>query len=218
MGRFLSPDPSVVDFADPTNPQSLNLYSYARNNPLNSVDPSGMECVWDDGSYDASDDPDTGSADKCSGQGGTWVDPSIFEGVEGNQAGSWSGKGSSQIKFDWLTLSATVNAGPWDFSTAQAYLSLWVAGQLPTQLNYVPAPGREPAIRSPKPPASVRGIKRLCPSLPSQAGAEPRAKRSIRRAERQLSHPRTHPKTSPQNLVKPLTHLTNSFSATSICR
>jgi len=32
MGRFLSPDPSALDYADPTNPQSLNLYSYVLNN------------------------------------------------------------------------------------------------------------------------------------------------------------------------------------------
>jgi RHS repeat-associated protein len=31
MGRFMSPDPSALDYADPTNPQSLNLYAYAAN-------------------------------------------------------------------------------------------------------------------------------------------------------------------------------------------
>ena len=106
MGRFMSPDPSQLFFADQTNPQSLNLYSYVYNNPLINIDPSGMECVWDDGSYDAADDPDTGegdngsgrsAADKCNGQGGTWIPPSTFEGVEGNQPGSWSGQASSSI-------------------------------------------------------------------------------------------------------------------------
>jgi RHS repeat-associated protein len=42
QGRFFSPDPSGLTFADPTNPQSLNLYSYVRNNPLTSVDPNGL--------------------------------------------------------------------------------------------------------------------------------------------------------------------------------
>jgi RHS repeat-associated protein len=121
MGRMLSPDPIVASIlSDPTNPQfqgfiqqpqNWNLYAYVLNNPLTYIDPSGMECVWDDGSYDASDDAQTGSASGCSGQGGTWVDPSLFESVEGNQAGSWSGQGSSQIQFDWLTPSATVNGG-----------------------------------------------------------------------------------------------------------
>ena len=52
MGRFMSPDPSGLYFVDPTNPQSLNLYSYVLNNPLINTDPDGKECVWDDGSYD----------------------------------------------------------------------------------------------------------------------------------------------------------------------
>jgi RHS repeat-associated protein len=42
MGRFMSPDPSQLYFADPTNPQSLNLYTYVVNNPLKFVDPSGL--------------------------------------------------------------------------------------------------------------------------------------------------------------------------------
>jgi RHS repeat-associated protein len=37
-GRFLSPDPYVQD---PTNPQHYNRYSYALNNPLKYIDPTG---------------------------------------------------------------------------------------------------------------------------------------------------------------------------------
>ncbi len=44
-GRFLSPDwsknPQGVPYADFSNPQSLNLYSYLRNNPLSGTDPDG---------------------------------------------------------------------------------------------------------------------------------------------------------------------------------
>jgi hypothetical protein len=139
MGRFLSPDPSGLAYADPTNPQSLNLYSYVLNNPLHNIDPSGMECVWDDGSYDSADDKQTGSASGCSGQGGTWVDPNLFEGVEGNQYGSWSGQGSSSVAFDWLTPSATVNGNtPWTFTDFQAMYQAWNTGILPQQLNYGP--------------------------------------------------------------------------------
>src|SRR5207247_2304839 len=38
IGRFLSPDP----LADLANPQSLNPYSYALNNPVTHADPSGL--------------------------------------------------------------------------------------------------------------------------------------------------------------------------------
>ena len=52
MGRFLSPDwasdPSAVPYATYTNPQSLNLYTYMRNNPLSGTDPDGHCCLWVD--------------------------------------------------------------------------------------------------------------------------------------------------------------------------
>jgi RHS repeat-associated protein len=40
MGRFISPDKPFAD-QHPANPQSWNLYSYTRNNPLTSVDTDG---------------------------------------------------------------------------------------------------------------------------------------------------------------------------------
>ncbi len=50
-GRFLSPDWSAkgddpVPYADLHDPQSLNLYSYVRNHPLNMADPDGHCCDW----------------------------------------------------------------------------------------------------------------------------------------------------------------------------
>jgi len=49
-GRFLSPDWSAkedpVPYADLHDPQSLNLYSYVRNHPLNMADPDGHCCEW----------------------------------------------------------------------------------------------------------------------------------------------------------------------------
>jgi RHS repeat-associated protein len=50
MGRFTSPDwsakPQPVPYADLTNPQSLNLYTYVRNSPLKNRDLSGHVCIF----------------------------------------------------------------------------------------------------------------------------------------------------------------------------
>ena len=56
MGRFMTPDwskgASAVPYADFGNPQSLNLYSYVKNNPLSYVDgdghcnDDGTHCFW----------------------------------------------------------------------------------------------------------------------------------------------------------------------------
>jgi len=51
MGRFMSPDfsdsPEPVPYADLMNPQSLNLYSYVKNNPLSMTDPDGHNGLTD---------------------------------------------------------------------------------------------------------------------------------------------------------------------------
>ncbi len=45
QGRFTSPDPVAGSIF---NPQSLNLYAYAWNNPLRYTDPTGMVVSWED--------------------------------------------------------------------------------------------------------------------------------------------------------------------------
>jgi RHS repeat-associated protein len=49
QGRFTTPDwsetPQPVPYADFSDPQTLNLYIYARNNPLTLTDPDG-HCPW----------------------------------------------------------------------------------------------------------------------------------------------------------------------------
>ncbi|MCA8977811.1 MAG: VCBS repeat-containing protein [Planctomycetes bacterium] len=44
--RFLSPDSRVTD---PGNPQDLNRYAYARNNPVSNVDPTGHDPIFSGG-------------------------------------------------------------------------------------------------------------------------------------------------------------------------
>jgi RHS repeat-associated protein len=53
LGRFTQVDPAGMSFADLTNPQSLNLYNYARNDPVNIMDPTGLDSVMvcDSGSF-----------------------------------------------------------------------------------------------------------------------------------------------------------------------
>ncbi len=42
QGRWMSPDPDAGSM-DPSNPQSLNRYAYVMNDPVNAVDPNGLD-------------------------------------------------------------------------------------------------------------------------------------------------------------------------------
>ena len=75
LGRFTRPDPLGIASADPTNPQSLNEYAYVMNNPLNMIDPTGLDFEGDGG--DGGDGGDDG-CDFCEG-GGSSVPP-IMQG------------------------------------------------------------------------------------------------------------------------------------------
>jgi RHS repeat-associated protein len=44
QGRWMTPDPAGLAAVDPANPQSWNRYSYVLNDPLDFVDPLGLEC------------------------------------------------------------------------------------------------------------------------------------------------------------------------------
>jgi RHS repeat-associated protein len=75
-GRFMSPDyngtgddPEPVPYADPANPQSLNLYAYVYNNPLRLTDGSGHGCF---------DNQATLTSDVSTSAGGGDVTESVF--------------------------------------------------------------------------------------------------------------------------------------------
>jgi RHS repeat-associated protein len=47
LGRFVTPDPLVMELHRLADPQSLNLYHYARNNPLSYADETGLDVNLD---------------------------------------------------------------------------------------------------------------------------------------------------------------------------
>lgn len=73
-GRFLIPDPSGLYYANPTNPQSFNLYTYVNNSPLLYVGPDGKFCyqVNSETSSVMVDNSATSSSECL--KGFTWVD------------------------------------------------------------------------------------------------------------------------------------------------
>jgi RHS repeat-associated protein len=80
LGRFMSPDPVGNFIADPTNPQTWNMYAYVDNNPLSLTDPTGM---------DNADDYDGECLDDfalCAGPAGGSIDlsgiASLFDSFE----------------------------------------------------------------------------------------------------------------------------------------
>jgi RHS repeat-associated protein len=98
QGRWIQPDPSGLAAVDPSNPQSWNRYAYVLNNPLSFIDPTGLECVWDDGSFDSNDDPRTGNPKQgranCASDGGTWYEPTDFAN---RGLGDWSPNPNSEL-------------------------------------------------------------------------------------------------------------------------
>lgn len=82
MGRFMSPDEPLLDQHANT-PQSWNLYSYVRNNPLNYTDADGEACVSTDRGQTFHDDNSGGQSCK---------DAQEPQKVQVNaQPGSWAG-------------------------------------------------------------------------------------------------------------------------------
>ena len=52
QGRFTQPDPIGMASVDLTDPQTLNLYTYARNNPIDFTGPDGLHPRYMSGGFD----------------------------------------------------------------------------------------------------------------------------------------------------------------------
>ena len=74
-GDSAVPDKPLGD-QSPGSPQSWNLYSYVRNNPLSNTDPSGEDCVATSNQTDASVSVTVASG-TCNGSGGTYVNGTV---------------------------------------------------------------------------------------------------------------------------------------------
>jgi RHS repeat-associated protein len=79
-GRFTSADPDNAG-ASIDNPQSWNAYSYVLNNPLNAIDPDGLDCVYLNDAGTGIDGPNGidrwSTSGECRDNGGTWFDATI---------------------------------------------------------------------------------------------------------------------------------------------
>jgi hypothetical protein len=65
-------------YADPSNPQSFNLYAYVQNNPLVNFDPDGLDCFTTSNLTSTSVTVTTHVGVNCDGiKGGTYVDGTI---------------------------------------------------------------------------------------------------------------------------------------------
>ena len=153
LGRFISPDPSGLLAQHPEDPQSWNLYVYARNNPLIYLDPNGLDCIYatDNGKGVESIDHDSNSGE-CGQNGGTWLSGYVDEDwahynktAKGFEAASEDDNG--QVNFAQFQAGAQTNdagnclsgCGSYGFaSTSAAFLTGQLVG------NSRPTDGSDP--------------------------------------------------------------------------
>jgi hypothetical protein len=74
----MTPDPAGIFVADTSFPQSWNLYSYVRNNPLNFIDPRGLDCAYlNDAGTGAESIDHNSNIGECEQNGGYWANGTI---------------------------------------------------------------------------------------------------------------------------------------------
>src|SRR6185437_6312714 len=103
QGRFMSRDWSddpyePVPYADPADPQSLNQYAFARNNPVTNVDRDGHDCISVTADADGNATAIIVRGDDCQGMGlGDYFDGTI----DVNSLTFNSGTGEVDFGFDF---------------------------------------------------------------------------------------------------------------------
>lgn len=117
MGRFLTPDPSGLYFANPFNPQSLNLYNYERNNPLINTDPTGLDCVYINNDTGASEGFESGDCNNSTPElanTGQYIDGTV-NNISLNQQGQVLGYRGSSINGSYMPAGngAVYNLNPY---------------------------------------------------------------------------------------------------------
>ena len=142
MGRFMSPDPSGLLAQKPSDPQSWNLYAYARNNPLMNIDPTGLDCVYANDAGNGVESIDHhSSSGECADSHGSWVPgyaPENWAHFNNNtgmfQVGSYtSGDSIDYTMFaagattQWNANESSCTSGCAGFASANAD---WLEGQL----------------------------------------------------------------------------------------
>jgi RHS repeat-associated protein len=134
QGRWLSPDPAGLASADPGSPQSWNRYAYVLNSPMNMIDPLGLNCVWDDGSYDDAPEDGGASPSECASQGGAWMDS--VTGAANYNPDDLLAFVAQEIEAGYV--STTVNAdvrGPVTFGDFTSFGYYWLIGATPASLH-----------------------------------------------------------------------------------
>jgi RHS repeat-associated protein len=104
LGRFMSADDGTDQVVD--NPQSWNLYSYVRNNPLRYTDPDGHDCIHintDTGKFEGFDSGDCDNSTEEKANSGIYVDGTINTLQFNSSAGS--------LDFGYTDANGNVGAG-----------------------------------------------------------------------------------------------------------
>jgi RHS repeat-associated protein len=106
MGRFMTPDPLGPWVADASDPQSWNMYAYARNNPLINVDPAGLDCVYfnDAGNGVESVDRNSNSGE-CGQNGGDWINGTVRSAQYFSDSDTWSFRSNDDSGSNYTTFA-----------------------------------------------------------------------------------------------------------------